>query len=69
MPAGPTRDPFNAYSLRMPDLFSPESLDMMRRIKETFDPQNRFNPGKVLPTGKGCMEIRQRPLVARETML
>jgi glycolate oxidase len=53
----------------MPDLFSPESLDMMRRIKEAFDPQNRFNPGKVLPTGKGCMEIRQRPLVARETML
>jgi glycolate oxidase len=53
----------------MPDLFSPESLDMMRRIKEAFDPQNRFNPGKVLPTGKGCMEIRQRPLIARETML
>lgn len=53
----------------MPDLFSPESLDMMRKLKEVFDPENRFNPGKVLPTGKGCMEIRQRPLVARDSML
>ena len=25
----------------------------------SFDPENRLNPGKVLPTGKGCLEIRQ----------
>jgi glycolate oxidase len=43
----------------MPDLFSPESLDMMRRLKQMFDPDSRLNPGKVLPTGKGCLEIRQ----------
>ena len=46
----------------MDSLFSPDSLDMMRRFKELFDPENRLNPGKVLPTGKGCLEIRQRPL-------
>jgi glycolate oxidase len=27
-----------------------------------FDPDNRLNPGKVLPTGKGCLEIRQPAL-------
>ncbi len=27
-----------------------------------FDPANRLNPGKVLPTGKGCIEIRQPAL-------
>jgi glycolate oxidase len=27
-----------------------------------FDPNARLNPGKVLPTGRGCLEIRQAPL-------
>jgi glycolate dehydrogenase FAD-linked subunit len=40
--------------------FSPDSLDMIQRFKKLFDPQCRLNPGKVLPTGRGCMEIRQR---------
>jgi D-lactate dehydrogenase (cytochrome) len=26
----------------------PEALDLMRRIKASFDPQNMFNPGKIL---------------------
>jgi glycolate oxidase len=43
----------------MPHLFSEDSLDLMRRLKEVFDPQRRFNPGKVLPGAKGCIEIRQ----------
>ena len=43
----------------MPKLFSQESLDCMLRLKLLFDPENRLNPGKVLPTGCGCMEIRQ----------
>jgi glycolate oxidase len=45
----------------MSQLFSPESLDCMLRLKLLFDPENRLNPGKVLPTGCGCMEIRQPP--------
>src|SRR5437016_1004565 len=43
----------------MDRLFSPDSLDMIRNFKVLFDPDNRLNPGKVLPTGKGCLEIRQ----------
>jgi glycolate oxidase len=39
--------------------FSGETLDMIARFKKLFDPQCRLNPGKMLPTGKGCMEIRQ----------
>ena len=34
------------------------------RLKALFDPDNRLNPGKVLPTGRGCLEIRQAPLAA-----
>jgi glycolate oxidase len=46
----------------MGELFSPDSLDMIRNFKHLFDPANRLNPGKVLPTGKGCLEIRQQAL-------
>jgi glycolate dehydrogenase FAD-linked subunit len=45
----------------MPDLFSAESIEMMARLKDLFDPAARLNPCKVLPTGKGCLEIRQKP--------
>jgi glycolate oxidase len=45
----------------MPKLFSPESLEMIGRLKRLFDPECRLNPGKLLPTGKGCLEIRQAP--------
>ncbi len=41
--------------------FSSDSLDMIARFKKLFDPECRLNPGKVLPTGRGCMEIRQKP--------
>ncbi|MBZ5575331.1 MAG: FAD-binding protein [Acidobacteriia bacterium] len=46
----------------MSKLFSPETLDLIRRLKVLFDPDNRLNPGKLLPTGKGCLEIRQPAL-------
>ncbi len=41
--------------------FPDETLEMIRRFKNLFDPACRLNPGKMLPTGKGCMEIRQKP--------
>ena len=44
----------------MSEQFSSASLDMIGRFKALFDPQCRLNPGKLLPTGRGCMEIRQR---------
>ena len=46
----------------MGDLFSEPTLEMMARLKGLFDPECLLNPGKVLPTGRGCMEIRQPPL-------
>jgi glycolate oxidase len=46
----------------MAKLFSPDSLDYIGRFKTLFDPAGRLNPGKVLPTGRGCLEIRQAPL-------
>lgn len=49
--------------------FSPESLDLMRRIKLMFDPLGRLNPGKVLPTGRGCVEMRQPPLMNPSQMM
>lgn len=44
----------------MPVQFNPASLGMMQRFKDAFDPENRLNPGKLLPTGKGCLEIRRQ---------
>jgi len=40
--------------------FAPDTLEMIARFKNLFDPGCRLNPGKMLPTGRGCMEIRQR---------
>ena len=48
----------------MARLFTPETLDAIRSLKQLFDPDNLLNPGKVLPTGRGCLEIRQAPLAA-----
>jgi glycolate dehydrogenase FAD-linked subunit len=48
----------------MARLFTPETLDTIRALKLLFDPEDRLNPGKVLPTGRGCLEIRQAPLTA-----
>ena len=52
----------------MGKLFTPDSLDYIQRFKTLFDPNGSLNPGKVLPTGRGCLEIRQPPLT-RRTMI
>src|ERR1017187_2199726 len=43
----------------MPLLFSADTLEMIGQTKLLFDPEARMNPGKLLPTGRGCSEIRQ----------
>jgi len=48
--------------------FSASSLEYIGRFKTLFDPKQRLNPGKVLPTGRGCLEIRQSPLSSRNTV-
>jgi glycolate oxidase len=42
----------------MPLVFSEDDLDLMKRLKAVFNPEGRFNPGKVLPTSKICGELR-----------
>ena len=42
----------------MPLIFSSDDLEMMQRLKSALNPQGRLNPGKVLPTGKMCGEVR-----------
>ena len=44
-------------------LFPEETLDLIKRFKALFDPRCALNPGKVLPLGKGCLEVRQKPNV------
>jgi glycolate oxidase len=52
----------------MPLAFSPESLAMMEQLIKVFNPDRRLNPGKLLPTGKGCLEVR--PIAGqRQTMV
>jgi glycolate oxidase len=42
----------------MPLIFSEDDLELMSRIKNLFNPLGRLNPGKLLPTGKMCGELR-----------
>lgn len=42
----------------MPLLFSEDDLALMRRVKAIFNPEGLLNPGKLLPTGKMCGELR-----------
>jgi glycolate oxidase len=41
----------------MPSIFSPTDLDVMGRIRRVFNPEDLCNPGKILPTSKGCVEV------------
>ena len=52
----------------MGKLFKAETLETIKKFKELFDPKGRLNPGKVLPTGRGCLEIRQPVLTGGSEM-
>ena len=40
----------------MPKLFSPEDLAVMVALRNTFNPDGRCSPDKMLPGGGGCLE-------------
>ncbi|GEJ56139.1 FAD-linked oxidase C-terminal domain-containing protein [Anaeromyxobacter diazotrophicus] len=40
----------------MADMFGPDDLETMARVRWGFDPRGRFNPGKVFPTPRLCGE-------------
>ena len=46
----------------MPLMFNPIDLDAQARIKESFDPDGRFNPAKILPAGSRCFDQSGNPL-------
>lgn len=37
--------------------FTPHDLETMKRLKGVFDPRSLCNPGKMFPTGHGCLEV------------
>jgi glycolate oxidase len=39
--------------------FSPETIAAMTGVREVFNPRGLCNPGKVLPSDRGCIEIRR----------
>jgi glycolate oxidase len=45
----------------MPLLFSEADLDLMRSVRDVFNPAGLLNPAKIFPTAKGCGEIHVRP--------
>jgi glycolate dehydrogenase FAD-linked subunit len=45
----------------MPMIFSEPDLDAQARLRRAFDPDQVFNPFKVLPAGAGCGEVRGAP--------
>ncbi|MBV8556789.1 MAG: FAD-binding protein [Planctomycetaceae bacterium] len=40
----------------MPKLFTPEDLAAMVALRNTFNPEGRCSPEKMLPSGAGCIE-------------
>ena len=36
---------------QMPLVYTPEDMDVMRRVREAFAPANNINPGKIFPDG------------------
>ncbi len=44
----------------MPLMFNQADLDAQACLKEAFDPEGRFNPGKVLPAGARCFDLGPR---------
>jgi glycolate oxidase len=40
----------------MPKLFSPEDLAAMIALRQTFNPDGRCSPDKMIPSGGGCIE-------------
>ena len=51
----------------MPLIFTPDDLALMASVRNAFNPDGRLNPGKVLPLGKACGEIRVQPMPVSAT--
>jgi glycolate oxidase len=47
--------------------FSAETLDAMRELRAIFNPHNSFNPSKILPSNRGCIEVNKAFAVAADS--
>ncbi|CAN5824372.1 FAD-linked oxidase C-terminal domain-containing protein [soil metagenome] len=47
-------------------IFSEDDLRAMAGLKQAFDPEQRFNPNKVIPTGYMCGEVKQLHIQAMQ---
>ena len=45
----------------VPLMFDEADLEVMERVRRVFDPDNRCNPGKVLPERHSCAEVAKWP--------
>jgi len=46
---------------QMPLVYTPEDMDVMRRVREAFAPANNINPGKIFPDGHRHHAAAHRP--------
>jgi FAD/FMN-containing dehydrogenase len=46
----------------MPFMFDDADLELMRCVRDAWNPEGLCNPGKILPTAKACVEARGRML-------
>jgi glycolate oxidase len=44
-------------SAYMPQMFTPDDLALMQRVRAAFDPQQLCNPGKIFPAPRLCGEV------------
>jgi glycolate oxidase len=44
---------------QLPLVFTTEDLCVMAGLKKSFNPRDLFNPDKIFPSSRGCMEIQQ----------
>ena len=55
-------------SAYMPQMFTPDDLALMQRVRAAFDPQDLCNPGKIFPAPRLCGEVpgpyRRHPVEA-----
>jgi glycolate dehydrogenase FAD-linked subunit len=42
------------------EMFSEHDMEVMRRVKAVFNPNDLCNPDKIFPSGKGCIELTMK---------
>jgi glycolate oxidase subunit GlcD len=42
-------------------VFTEEDMEVMRKVRQVFNPRDLCNPGKVLPTGAHCFDYKSNP--------